>query len=299
MGQVATYDERTGFRMRRTIIVGFFLALLSVQSASAQTTATSPTLAHIRQTGTLRIAYRPDAAPFSYKGTGADPTGFMITLCQAVAAQLPQLANLPQVNVTYVPVTSVNRFDVIRNGGADLLCDSTSMTIERRKIVDFSIPTFVDGAGLLVRGSGIANISALAGQKIAVLAGTTTQAALSNTLSSANITATVIPAPTYLEGLKMLDAGTVSAFFGDRAILLNLIPQSSAPSQLALADNYLTIEPYALAMRHGDEDFRLVVDQALSRIYRSGRIAAVFKSTFGETPTAGALLMYNIVAYPE
>lgn len=286
--------------MRRTPIVGLFLALLAAQAASAQTSsAPTSTLARIRQTGTVRIAYRADAAPFSSKGTGAAPIGFMISLCQAVAAQLPQLANVPQVTVTYVPVTSVNRFDVIRNGGADLLCDSTTMTIERRKIVDFSIPTFVDGAGLLVRGSGVANITALAGQKIGVLSGTTTQDALQNTLTAAKISATVVTAPTYLDGLKMLDAGTITAFFGDRAILLDLIPQSSAPSQLAVADNYLTIEPYALALRRGDEDFRLVVDQALSRIYRSGRIADIFKSTFGETPTAGALLMYNVVAYPE
>ena len=49
-----------------------------------------------------------------------------------------------------------------------------------------------------------------------------------------------------------------------------------------LAENYLSIEPYALALPRGDGDFRLAVDRALSHIYRSGEIAAIFKRTFGD-----------------
>ncbi len=48
-----------------------------------------------------------------------------------------------------------------------------------------------------------------------------------------------------------------------------------------LAENYLSVEPYALALPHGDEDFRLAVDRALSRIDRSGAINAIFKLSFG------------------
>jgi hypothetical protein len=40
--------------------------------------------------------------------------------------------------------------------------------------------------------------------------------------------------------------------------------------------DYLSLEPYALALARGDSDFRLAVDRALSQIYRSGEIATVF-----------------------
>jgi polar amino acid transport system substrate-binding protein/glutamate/aspartate transport system substrate-binding protein len=33
--------------------------------------------------------------------------------------------------------------------------------------------------------------------------------------------------------------------------------------KLILAESYLTVEPYALALPRGDEDFRLVVDRAM------------------------------------
>ena len=44
-------------------------------------------------------------------------------------------------------------------------------------------------------------------------------------------------------------------------------------ARILLASNSLTIEPFALAMRRGDSDFRIAVDRALSHIYRSGEIA--------------------------
>jgi len=55
--------------------------------------------------------------------------------------------------------------------------------LSRREPVDFSIPTLLDGAGLMVRADGPKNLRDLAGKKIGVLAGTTTEEALRNTLN--------------------------------------------------------------------------------------------------------------------
>jgi ABC-type amino acid transport substrate-binding protein len=43
------------------------------------------TLDHLRQDNVIRIAYRPDAPPFSYQDSAGKPTGFIVELCQAVA----------------------------------------------------------------------------------------------------------------------------------------------------------------------------------------------------------------------
>ena len=139
-------------------------------------------------------------------------------LCQAVVKRLSQQVNVPSLNVSYVPVTVANRFDVISQGKADLLCEATTVTMRRRKLIDFSIDTFVDGAGLLTRSDGPKNLRAMEGQ-IGVLAGTTTEQALRNTLSAAGINANVTLAGTHAEGLQMLDAGKVNAYFADRSIL--------------------------------------------------------------------------------
>jgi ABC-type amino acid transport substrate-binding protein len=283
------------------LLIALFASLHA--GANAQTSAApvaQSTLARIRQTQTIRLAYRVDAAPFSYQSGTAAPIGYMIELCKAVAKALPQIANLPALTVTYVPVTAVNRFDAIKQGRADLLCDSSTATLDRRKAVDFSIPTFVDGASVLVRNTKIANFSELAGKKIAVVSGTTTQQALDSTIKAANISASVVPAATYLDGLHMLDSGAVSALFGDRSVLLYLIPQSAAPSQLYLADNYLTAEPYAMAMQRGDTDFRLAVDTALSHIYRSGLVVPIYAATFGrQTIDPTLVLFYAASSLPD
>jgi ABC-type amino acid transport substrate-binding protein len=263
--------------------------------------ASAGVLDRIRQDKTIRIAYRDDAPPFSFKGKTAEPVGFMADLCRAVANDLAQQLNLPALNVDYVKVTAADRFDAIIQGKADLLCEPTTQTLSRRQQVDFSIPTFIDGAGLLIRSDGPKSLKALGGHKIGVLAGTTTEDELHASLKDAGITAEVIPAKTHEEGLALLDDGKVSAYFADRGILMFLAGQSKAPGKLLLADNYLTIEPYALALPHGDEDFRLAVDRALSDIYRSGKIAPIFTHTFGSKtkPSQTLMTLYLISALPD
>jgi ABC-type amino acid transport substrate-binding protein len=259
------------------------------------------TIDKLKQDKTLRIAYREDAPPFSYSDATGVPAGFMVELCRSVAKNLAAGLNLGDLKVDYVLVSAANRFEAIETGKADLLCEPTSATLSRRAQVDFSIATFIDGASLLVSGEGPSEFGALAGKKIGVLAGTTTEQGLRDALASANINAEVVPARTHEEGLAMLDQGTIVAYFGDRAILAYLASKSSAPDKLRLANNYFSLEPYALALAHGDSDFRLAVDRALSRIYRSGEIGAIFTHSFGSQtqPSETLQTLYLISALPE
>jgi ABC-type amino acid transport substrate-binding protein len=277
------------------------LSVAATAAAFGLGSAAAGTLDKLRQDKALRIAYRADAPPFSFTDAIGEPAGFMVDLCRSVAKNLAAQLNLSDLKVDYVLVTAANRFEAIETGKADLLCEPTSATLSRREHVDFSITTFVDGASLLVAGEGPSEFGALAGKKIGVLAGTTTEQSLRDTLASAKISAEVVPAKTHEEGLAMLDQGTIAAYFGDRAILAYLASKSSAPRKLRLAENYLSVEPYALALAHGDSDFRLAVDRALSQIYRSGEIASVFGHAFGSQtqPSDTLKTLYLISGLPE
>jgi ABC-type amino acid transport substrate-binding protein len=281
-------------RIRRALACAAALPIMTA-------VASAGTVDRIKQEQAIRIAYREDAPPFSYKDKIGEPAGFMVELCREVAKKLAEQLNLPSLSVTYVPVTAADRFEAITQQKADLLCEPTSATLSRREQVDFSIATFVDGAGLLVRANGPKDLRAMAGQKIGVLAGTTTEEALRNTLNDAGIAADVVAAKTHGEGLAMLDEGKISAYFADRAILLTLSRESKAPDKLRLADEYLTVEPYALALPRGDSDFRLAVDRALSHIYRSGDIVAIFERTFGGKSKPSQILqtLYLISSLPD
>ncbi len=271
---------------------GVVLALGSVDAG---------TLDKVRQDKAFRIAFREDAPPFSFTDSSGLPAGFMVDLCRSVAKHIGEQLNISDLKVAYVLVTAANRFEAIENGKADLLCEPTSATLSRREQVDFSITTFIDGASLLVAGDGPGDFGALSGKKIGVLGDTTTEQNLRATLASGNIVAEVVPAKTHDEGLAMLDKGEIVAYFGDRAILSYLASKSSDASKLRLADNYFSLEPYALALAHGDEDFRLAVDRALSHIYRSGEIATVFAHTFGNEiqPSETLNTLYSVSALPD
>jgi ABC-type amino acid transport substrate-binding protein len=255
----------------------------------------------IRQDNNVRIAYRADAPPFSYKNNNDEPAGFMVDLCQAVVGRLAQQLNQASLKISYVMVTAVDRFEAIQQNKADLLCEPTSSTLSRRKLVDFSVTTFVDGASLMITQDGPHNLQELAGRTIGVLVGTTTEQTLRNSLGSAGITAEVIPAKTHAEGLQLLENGKTSAYFADRSILMALIVNSKAPENLRLSDAYLTIETYALALPHGDDDLRLEVDRALSHIYGSGEITSILGRTFGNKLQPGSMLqmVYLLSGLPD
>jgi polar amino acid transport system substrate-binding protein/glutamate/aspartate transport system substrate-binding protein len=275
---------------------------LTVLSTVAASEVRADTLDKIRSSQTIRLAYRPDAPPFSYKtASAAEPSGYIVELCRAVAAKLKDQLGLPGLKVEYVPVSAADRFETIEKHDADLLCEATSATLSRREKVDFSISTFVDGAGLLSRDRNLSKLSGLTGRKVGVLAGTTTEAELRRQLNKGGIPAEIIPAKTHAEGVAMIDTGKISAYFADRSILVFAVKDAKDPSKLFIADNYLTMEPYALALAHGDETFRLAVDTALSHIYRSGEIAVIFERTFaGKVTLAGAIqMLYLLAALPD
>jgi polar amino acid transport system substrate-binding protein/glutamate/aspartate transport system substrate-binding protein len=279
-----------------------FVALLIALATGGGRPTFAGVIDKIRADQTIRIAYRDDAPPFSYKeANSSEPTGYMVDLCRAVAKKLADQIGVPSLKITYVSVTAVNRFDAIEKNDADLLCEPTSATLSRRQHVSFSIPTFVDGASLLTSDKNLRDLNGLLGRKIGVLAGTTTEEGLRNTLKSRAIPADVVPVKTHDEGFGLLTGGKISAYFADRSILMFLIKDAKTASKLAIAENYLTLEPYALALPRGDEDFRLAVDTALSHIYRGGEIGAIFEQTFAGKVKPSRLVeaLYVISGLPD
>ena len=153
----------------------------------------------------------------------------------------------------------------------------------------------------MIRADGPRDLQSLAGSKVGVLRGTTTEEELRNTIKEAGLSVEVVLADTHAQGLAMLQSGDITAYFGDRGILLSLVAGSTAPDTLAVAENLLSIEVYALALPHGEDNFRLAVDQALSHIYRSGEIGPIYARNFPAQakPTAILAHLFLISGYPD
>ena len=262
--------------------------------------ASAATLDRIKQTGVVKIAYRVDAPPYSFKNAIGEPSGYTVDLCRAVTASLKNQLGLQAISIEYLPVTAENRFEAIQKGSADMLCGATTATLSRRALIDFSLPVFVDGASVLFHAEGPKKFEELAGHKIGVRAGTTTEQALGNTLKKLALDAKIVAVSDHDDGLGKLESNEISAYFADQAILVFLLLKSKSQKDLRLSDRFFTHEPYAVGLPRDDSAFRLAVDRALSRIYRSGAIKQIFGKNFGDAePSDIVKVLFLISALPE
>ncbi len=162
--------------------------------------------------------------------------------------------------------------------------------------------TFIDGGSLLVRlGDSLVHLSDFADKSIAVVPGTTTSDVLPRELKRRGVAARVVPVKDERKGMAMLAAGEVDAYASDRLLLLGLALDERGQQAYKLIDEDYSIEPYALAMRRDDHDFRLAVNRSLARIYRSREIARIYDNWLGYLGRPGVVLssMYFLQAIPE
>jgi len=255
------------------------LAALALPAAPAR----AQTIERVKESQALRIGYRHFAPPYSYASSSGQPSGYIVDLCREVADSMKRTLNVPKLNVEYVKVTAEDRFEAVRDGRIDILCEPTSMTMSRRALVDFSLPTFIDGASVVTTGKPVKGLEDLAGRKVGVLKGTTTEETLRQTLAQMRIDGNIIAVNDHPEGLRMLSQGKLDAYFGDRGIL-NYLISNGGFQNLALSDQYFTFETYALALPRGDQAFRLLVDTTLADLYRTERIRQIYARTFGKFP---------------
>jgi polar amino acid transport system substrate-binding protein len=258
--------------MRRILTLAALLAL-------ASPTAGAGTLDRIRETGVFRIGYRADARPYSYQDRNAQPSGYIVDLCTEIATALG-----PNIQPQYVRVPPDRRFEAVRDGHIDILCDSSSVTMPRREMVDFSLPTFIEGAGVISRtGKPVGSFEDLGSKRVGVLAGSTSEAILRKSLDELKLKAEVIPAADYRSGLDLLTDGKIDAYFGDRGIIAAMLREGGWPG-FAMSHQYFSYETYALALARDDGALRLLVDRTLTRLYRTGKIDAILQKTFGQSP---------------
>jgi len=240
------------------------------------------TLEQIKKTETIRIGYRDNEPPMSFLNKENQPVGYSIELCLHIANEIKSKLKNPNIAVKYVPVTATNRFESLTDNSIDILCGSTTKTLSRSELVDFSELTFVTGASLIsLKTSEIENLEGLAGKKVAVVKGTTTITTLTKALKMIDSDAEIIAVDSATEGMEAVNSNKVDAFSSDQIVLIGLAVTQEDPKKYALAKEIFSYEPFALAIRRNDSDFRLLTNRVLSGLYRSGKITETYSRWFG------------------
>ena len=285
----------------KSLLIGLFVAAALVAGPAGAQSAPN-TLGKIKAAKAVNVAFSTDSLPFSFVGPDNQPAGYSIDICKRVIAQIGRAVGEPNLKVNWMPGSVTERLQMVASGRADLECANTTQTLARLGSVDFSNLIFVDGGGFLVTvASPINGLADLGGRKIAVLAGTTTETRLRDTLKRRSVNASVVTIANANEGVAMLESGAVDAYAGDKIKLVGLAAQAKDPKKIAMLAEDRSIEPYGLALPRGDAPLRLEVNRALTQVYMGGDIETIFANWLGKLGRPSSLLaaMYLLNSIPD
>ncbi len=269
------------------VVVAMIVVAGTVLPASTQT------IESIQDSGELTIGFRTDAVPLSYIDKDDKPAGYTPMVCVEVAKGIAASVQMKNIEVSFVPVETHNQFEMVANGTVDLLCGASTITMRRREIVDFSIPVYVDGAGILVPKDPDSKGSDSGALKVGVRAGTTTEEAAEITLISANVDAEVVSFESHVAAIDALRQFEIDAYLADRSILFGLLVSNELTNSHVISDDLLTFEKHGLAMARGDIEFKHLVDSILSNLFTTGKMQELFGITFpGSEPGLAMRAMY-------
>jgi ABC-type amino acid transport substrate-binding protein len=269
------------------------IAVIACANAPVRAQELEGALKRIQQTKTIRLGYHESSVPFSYRDANKQPAGFTVDICSRVANGIQQQLALDKLDVKWVLVTELNRFEMVRDGAVDVECGTSTNTLTRQKMVDFSLTIWLDGANFVVdpARSGARKLGDLGGKKIGVVDNTTTNQVLADTLKRDYISAEIVPVDDYVAGLNALKAGKIDAFAADQAVLIGLAAAVRNQFRLLLGEQNFSYEPFALTVRRNDPDFRLAVNTVVARVLRSGQIAEIYQRWFGSLGKPSPLLV--------
>ncbi|MEY9178876.1 glutamate/aspartate transport system substrate-binding protein [Bradyrhizobium sp. USDA 326] len=266
--------------MRRMLCTALLLAGI-VGGSSAFAEEASPTIDKIKGSQKITIGYRESSVPFSQPDNSGKPEGYSIDLCLQIVDNIKRELNLPNLAVEFVPVNGQTRVPLIANGTIDLECGSTTNTLARGKQVDFLSTTFVTGSRIAVRAdSGINEIEDLKGKRIVTAAGSINERVAEKLNKELNLNLTLSSSKDQSQGWLALETGRADAFISDDVILYGFAAKADDPKKFKVTGRLLSFDPYGIMVRRNDAAFRLLGNQALARLFRSGEAVKIYHKWF-------------------
>jgi ABC-type amino acid transport substrate-binding protein len=263
--------------MRRLMGLVMALAVLAAGMAPAQAQQKS-TLDKIGETGTVTVGTRTGSPPFGYVNAKNEWVGFSIDLVEELIRPALEKKLGKPIKVEKKESTPPTRIPLLSSGAVDLIAETMTDTRARRDSVDFSLTFFVTGAQFLVKkGSPIKGIKNIDGKRIAAQQGSTNARIIREKAPKAILR----EFPDQPAAFQALAQGQVDAYTNDGIQLAGLKVKSPNPAQWDIVGDFYSYEPYGMAMRKGESDFRNVVNSGLMDGIESGKFFEIYDKWFG------------------
>ena len=283
--------------MKKALVL--FLAAVLVAAAATQALAET-TLEKISRTGELTIGTRTGSPPFAYVNPKNEWAGFSIDLVEQLIVPAVSKKIGKPVKLVKKESTPPTRIPLLSSNAVDLIAGTMTDTRTRRDSVDFTLTFFVTGAQFLVKkGSPIKGIGDIAGKRIAAQQGSTNARIIRERVPTAQLR----EFPDQPAAFQALLQGQVDAYTIDGIQLAGLKVKAQSPADWEIVGDFYSYEPYGMAMRKGDADFRAVVNNGLMEGIESGKFFELYDKWFGPrgelpypmTAAVRSFILYQVV----
>lgn len=237
------------------------------------TSALAGRLEEIKARGYVRIGVSLGGEPVGFRNAKNEPVGYDVDVATQLAAKIG-------VPVRFSDVSSDARISMLMSKQLDLVVANVSITPQRARVVDFSIPYNQAGLRVIVqKNAGIKTVADLNGKRVVVGRGTTADTFLRQSAPRAIFIYTDTFAP---DGVLLLQQKRADAGIEDSSLLDYL---ASKNEQLNTLPDLYSNSPIGIAMAKGDPEMLKFVNGFVSDYIKSGAYAANYRKWWG-TKTA-------------
>lgn len=266
--------------MRKILITAMAAIVLTGACGSDSKTSTPETTAKgsaaaftPREAGILTVGTELPAPPF-YLGDDYESLtgGFEYDLAQALAEEL----GLTEAKIVEMPFAGVV-------AGQECPCDldlsQVTITDERAKVVDFTVPYFDADQGVLVKkGKKVATMAEAKALQWGAQVNTTGLDFIEKTIKP-NKKAQVYN--TTVDAFNALDAGQIDAVLLDTPIVLG---QAKTTPRFEVVAQFKTGEQYGGIVKKGSANLK-AINAALEKLKAGGVLSTLLKKYFGADPS--------------
>jgi general L-amino acid transport system substrate-binding protein len=248
-------------RLNRLTVLVMILSLLAAGVAFA-----GKDLDAVKKKGFIQAGVNGGVFGFGMPDSKGVWKGLDVDTARAIAAAI--FGNASKVKFT--PLTAQQRFTALQSGEIDVLTRNATRTLSRDTQLGLNFVTvnYYDGQGFMVPNKlGVKSAKDLDGATVCVLPGTTTEQNAADFFRSNNMKWNPVVIESTSELAKTFFAGRCDVLTSDASQLAGTRAVAPNPEDYSVLPEIISKEPLAPAVRHGDDQFRDIVDFAvLARI---------------------------------
>jgi len=244
-------------KLNRLTVLVMILSLLAAGVAFA-----GKDLDAVKKKGFIQAGVNGGVFGFGMPDSKGVWKGLDVDTARAVAAAIFGDAS----KVKFTPLTAQQRFTALQSGEIDVLTRNATRTLSRDTQLGLNFVTvnYYDGQGFMVPNKlGVKSAKELDGATVCVLPGTTTEQNAADFFRSNDMKWNPVVIESTSELAKTFFAGRCDVLTSDASQLAGTRAVAPNPKDYSILPEIISKEPLAPAVRHGDDQFRDIVDFAV------------------------------------